>query len=323
MRRTLALSLLSCALAAPLSAGASGDAMALLGRMATAARTLNFSGTFIYQSGGQSETSRVTHAVDGGVEREKLEVLDGSPREVVRSDNEIQCFLPAEHTVIVERHARKKLLPARLPDSLSSLPQFYGIRIGKPGRVAGFDTQLVVLEPKDDLRYGHLFWVESNSGLLVKAHMVNEQGQPIEQFAFTQLQIGGTFAPDALKSKFSSASGEWRVHDAGMIQSAADDEDWIFRASVPGFERSAGMKRRLKPGAPESTHYVFSDGMASVSIFIEKHSERADKIRRGFFRTGATNVYQRLAGDYAVTALGEVPLRTLKALSEGIEPRRK
>jgi sigma-E factor negative regulatory protein RseB len=308
---------------APVRAEQDADAVAWLERIAAAAQRLNYTGTFVYQSGGQTETSRITHVVDGGGQREKLEVLDGSPREVIRMNGEVRCFLPEERMVIVERQEGRKAFPARLPASLSELANNYRVRKGGLSRVAGFEAQLVVLEPKDSLRYGHMLWADTGTGLLLRARMVNERNEAIEQFYFTQLQIGGAIDRQMLKPRFDAKPQAWEIHRATTMESTADDQAWIFRAELPGFTRSAGMKRQLQDGQPTTTQYVFSDGLAAISVFIEPLAGKRERPKPGMFTTGAMSVYKRIVGDHGLILVGEVPPGTLRRLGDGIEPAKK
>lgn len=310
-------------LALPAQADMQGEAAAWLQKMAAAAQKLNYTGTFIYQSGGNSETSRITHVVDASGEQEKLEVLDGSPREVVRTNDEVKCFLPDDKVVIVEKRSQYKAFPALLPSSLGSLGEHYLIRKGKTARIAGFDSQIIVLEPRDNLRYGHALWAEAGSGLLLKARIMNEKGEPIEQFAFTQLQIGGVIDRAALKPKYDTADAAWRVQNALAAEAAPDAGEWVFKAQLPGFRKSAGMKRRTASSGTETTHYVFSDGLASISVFIEQLGARRENAEPATYSAGVINVYERVAAGYLLTVLGEVPPASLKRLGDGIEPKRK
>lgn len=294
-----------------------------LGRIVSAAQRLTYSGTFVYESAGRTETSRITHVVDASGEREKLEVLDGSPREVVRNNEEVRCFLPAERMVIIDRQGSRKAFPARLPASFEELTAHYHLRKGDVGRVAGFETQLLVLEPKDNLRYGHMLWADTGSGLLLKARMVNEKNEPIEQFYFTQLQIGGAIPREVLRPRFSEVAAHWHTHDAKTVEPVAEEGRWVFRSEVPGFRRTAGMKRQLQDGAPATMHYVFSDGLAAISVFIEPLAAGAPAPARRMYSTGAVNVYKRVQGDHAVIVVGEVPPRTLRLLGDGIEPGKR
>jgi sigma-E factor negative regulatory protein RseB len=323
VRLCLALIAAGSCLALPAYADSRSDAIAWLQKMAYAAQKLNYTGTFTYLSGGNSETSRITHFVDASGEQEKLEVLDGSPREVVRTNDEVKCFLPDDKLVIVERRSQYKAFPALLPSSVGSLGQHYRIRMGEAARIAGYDSQLVILEPRDTLRYGHLLWAEANSGLLLKARMVNEKSEPIEQFAFTQVQIGGTIDSAALKPKYAATGTSWRVQDAHAAEIGPAVGDWTFKAQPAGFWKSAGMRRHETRAGIEATHFVFSDGLASISVFIEPLAGRQEKIDPPTYSTGAINVYKRVVAGHLLTVLGEVPPATLQRLGDGIEPKRK
>lgn len=322
MRSMLMLLALGGALAAPAYGDQHGDALAWLQKMAAAAQKLNYTGTFTYQSGDSSETSRITHLVDASGEQERLEVLDGSPREVVRSNDEVKCFLPDDKVVIVEKRGQHKAFPALLPASVGSLGEHYHIRKGDVSRVAGLDSQLVTLEPKDSLRYGHHLWADIASGLILKARTVNERNETIEQFVFNQLQINGVIDRATLKPKFDAEGKAWRVHNARASQSLSAGGEWLFKTQLPGFKKSAGMRRQARQeGGAETTHFVFTDGLASISVFIEPLMDQ--KAEKATYSVGAINVYKRVAGKHLLTVLGEVPMATLMRLGDGMELRKK
>lgn len=322
MRSMLMLLALGGALAAPAYGDQHGDALAWLQKMAAAAQKLNYTGTFTYQSGDSSETSRITHLVDASGEQERLEVLDGSPREVVRSNDEVKCFLPDDKVVIVEKRGQHKAFPALLPASVGSLGEHYHIRKGDVSRVAGLDSQLVTLEPKDSLRYGHHLWADIASGLILKARTVNDRNETIEQFVFNQLQINGVIDRATLKPKFDAEGKAWRVHNARASQSLSAGGEWLFKTQLPGFKKSAGMRRQARQeGGAETTHFVFTDGLASISVFIEPLMDQ--KAEKATYSVGAINVYKRVAGKHLLTVLGEVPMATLMRLGDGMELRKK
>jgi len=109
-----ALLLVAALFALPTLAETAGDGAVWLSRMMNAAQRLSYSGTFVYQSGTHSETSRVVRIVDAAGERERLEVLDGSPREVVRVNDEVRCYLPDDRRVVIERRSARRAFPALL-----------------------------------------------------------------------------------------------------------------------------------------------------------------------------------------------------------------
>jgi sigma-E factor negative regulatory protein RseB len=306
----------------PLLAHAQADAMQWLQRAGQAAKRLSYTGTFVYQSGKVTETSRITHLVDAAGEAERLEVLDGSPREVVRINDEVQCFLPEKRTLIVERRPGGRGFPALLPASFGGgIGDYYVVKKAGAARVAGLDTQSISIEPRDELRYGHQWWVDTQSGLLVKASRIGEGGEPLETFAFTELRIGGPIDREAVKPAARMKTHDWRVQQPVISESRADDGAWNFRGVPAGFRKVSGMKRQARADAPAGMHWVFSDGLAAVSVFVDPAGDAPAET--GFSTMGALNVYKRLLGEHLVVVMGDVPRATLKRLGDGVEGRRK
>ncbi|MCF8177063.1 MAG: MucB/RseB C-terminal domain-containing protein [Sulfuritalea sp.] len=293
------------------------DGLALLQRIAQGSRQLTYSGTFVYRSGGQVDTSRIAHALTDGVEMERIEALDGSPREVLRVGGQVRCFFPEEQLVIIENRSTQRGFPALLPVGLGSLPDHYSISSGGQGRVAGLTSQAVNLEPRDGLRYGHQFWMDASSGLLLKANMISERGEILESFAFTEVKVGGPLQAEALKPRFNSE--RVRVQQVHATEVKTDNTGWIFRNQLPGFHKIAAMRRQTTRENPESLHVVFSDGLASISVFIESGGalDEANKVTT----VGPVNVYRRQLGAYRLVVMGEVPALAVKQLAEGIERR--
>ena len=311
--------------------GGLADGMIWLGRVMTAAREQNYSGTFVYRNGIEAETSRITHVFDHGKEYERLEVLDGSPREVIRNNDEVKCYLPESHTLIIEKRAQRGSFPMLLPASLAGLAEHYVIRKGVSGRVADRDAQEILLIPRDDLRYAHQFWIDTASGLLLKAGVRNERGESVETFVFTQLKLGGSYDASTLKSKFDAQDKEWQIHHVQVTEARGKEDVWQFKAQLPGFRKIAGMKRmdrvahaghRDEAVANDAgnLHMVFSDGLATISVFVDALPEKPEL---GFATLGAVNVYQRAIGQQLVVVMGEVPRTTLKKFADGIEPRKR
>lgn len=302
-----------------------GDAVNWLGRIAAAGQRLNYSGTFTYQSGNRSETSRIAHLRDGNGEFERLETLDGSPREVIRSNGEVRCVLPAQKTVIIDQAGSRRAFPSRLAEAWMNLSESYRIRRGEVSRVAGLEAQQIILEPKDDLRYGHLLWADVSSGLLVKSRMVNERGESIEQFAFNDIKIGGEVDRAQLQSRFAGEQGAgWQVVNARGNELRQEDTGWVLKAAVPGFYQTSAVRRQMNAAGGDTVQLVFSDGLAAVSVFIEPVAGATEaKLTAGPLQSGPINLYKRVVANHLVTALGEVPPRTVQRLAEAVEPARR
>lgn len=299
------------------------DTLQWLQKVANSARRLSYSGVFVYQEGSRSETSRIAHLVENGRELERTENLDNSPREVVREGDEIKCYIPDQHLLVVERSKGRRSFPSVLPERIAPLTDYYNIHRGTPGRVAGFDAQTILVDPKDELRYRRQFWVEAQSGLMLKTSLLDEGGNPRESFTFTEVRIGGPVDREALKAHARLKGGDWRVHDTRSREMTLDDDEWVFRVPLPGFNRISGMKRKSRRDGNEVTHLVFSDGLAAISVFIKPLNPASPRPEAGVFAMGAVNIYKRLLGDHLLTALGDVPPVALIKLVDGIEARRK
>ena len=310
--------LLLAALAAHAADSAQDDAMVWLQRITNAAQQLNYSGSFIYQHGQQVESSRITHLKDASGEHEKLETLDGRPRQIYRNNDEVYCFMPDDKTVMVDRHRVKKSFPALLPPQIASLSEFYDIKLGGLERVAGRECQVIFLTPKDQYRYGHRLWADTQTGLLLKASTWNENKQIVDQFAFTQIKIGGLIDRNEVKpilkgKRLVRSTGE------GSAQTLPIDAGWEVGIAPPGFKKVNEMKRVLPGASMPVNHIVFSDGLAAASVFIEP---APDKTMQGHSHHGALNVYSRKVGEYQVKVLGEVPAATVMYIGDAVTYRK-
>ena len=296
------------------------EALALLQKIADAARELNYSGTFVYQHGDQVETSRIVHFVDGGNEYEKLETLDGPRREVIRNNDEVLCYYPDAKIVRSDKRVARRTFPALLPEQLSSLTEYYEIRKAEPERIGGFETQALVLEPKDGMRYGHKFWADSASGLLLKARMLSERHNVVEQFSFTQVIIGAGVTREMVQPSFTLRFPEWRLDRFANNTISEVESGWTVKNFPAGFRKILEMRRSKQGNSVLVTHMIYSDGLAAVSIFIEPAATR-NKINEGLSQQGAINIYTRTINDQVVTVLGEAPATTIMQIANSVSPR--
>jgi sigma-E factor negative regulatory protein RseB len=326
MRQALWLPAL-CALGLSGAVGAAdplqqSEALALLQKIADAARQLNYAGTFVYQHGDQVETSRIVHFVESGNEYEKLETLDGPRREVIRNNDEVLCYYPDAKIVRSDKRVARRTFPALLPEQLSSLAEYYEIRKGESERIGGYDSQALILEPKDRMRYGHKFWADMASGLLLKARMLSEQHNVVEQFSFTQLTIGSGVTREMVQPSFNIRYPEWRLDRFANNTISEVESGWTVKKFPPGFRKILEMRRTKQGNAVLVIHMVYSDGLAAVSVFIEPAAAR-HRINEGLSQQGAINIYTRTVNDQVVTVLGEAPATTVMQIANSVAPRSK
>ncbi len=307
--------------AAPVLAADSGaprDGLAWLKKMADASRQLNYSGTFVYHHASHSETSRIVHYVNAaGGEFEKMETLDGPAREVIRTNDQVVCYLPDSKTVIIEKRGKRRF-PAMLPDRLTGVSENYTVRVGGMDRVAGHSCQVIVLEPRDKLRYGHHYCAEAASGLPLRAHTFSEKKEPLESFIFTELTIGGSFNRDKVRSTYAAKSRDWKV-DYSRFPTAEvpSDTGWVLNQQPAGFKKLTEMKRTIAGRAVMVSHIVYSDGLAAISVFIEPLPK--GRVAQSLTHQGAVNIFIRPTAEHMVTVLGETPAATVMQFANSLE----
>jgi sigma-E factor negative regulatory protein RseB len=295
------------------AAAQSPESLAWLRKIQDATRNLSYTGTFVYQHGGRSETSRITRLAASDTER--LEVLDGMPRELVRTRDTVRCYLPESKVVKVERRTPDRSFPALLPDKVGAIAQHYDISLGETRRVGGFECQAVVLTPRDNLRYGYRLYADTSSGMLVRAITVDAAGNPVEQFTFTQLSIGRV-TPDMVKSRHAASA--WRVEDTEAAPTRL--AGWGLSAELPGFQKVVELTRRMGESKPVG-QVVYSDGLAAVSVFIEPLQARREPARTGLASLGAIHIYTREVANHMVTVVGEAPAASVQRIANAVEYR--
>ena len=305
----------SCSLVPAAAHAQSAETLGWLRKMHDATQKLSYTGTFVYQNGGRSETSRITRYVDSAGDIERLEVMDGMPREIVRTKDTVRCYLPGARLVKVDRRTERDF-PALLPERITALARHYDISLGEQRRIAGYDCQAVVLTPRDNLRYGYKLYADTHSGMLLRAVTVDAAGEQVEQFTFTQLSIGGV-TRDMVRSRH--ASREWRVEDAAAAPARL--AGWGLSSELPGFQKVIELKRRL--GESRSAgQVVYSDGLAAVSVFIESLEGRSDPVRTGLSSMGAIHIYTREVANHMVTVVGEAPAASVQRIANAVEYRK-
>jgi sigma-E factor negative regulatory protein RseB len=319
MIRTLGFAVLLCSgLGQGLAQGqTSAEAMTLLRKIYQATEKLSYTGTFVYQQGERTETSRITRLAGPGGEIEKVEVLDGSPREIVRTRDTVRCYLPESQTVKVERRTDPRAFPAMLPEHVADLARNYTILRGERVRIAGFECEAVVLTPKDELRYGYKLWADVKTGMLLKARTFDRKGETVEQFSFAQLAIGSV-SRDRVKTRHVAQN--WHIEDAAVAPANLGRSGWTLGSVLPGFRKVTEVTRRLGEARPVG-QMVYSDGLAAVSVFIEPMSGRAETVRPGPSSLGAFQIYTREIANHIVTVVGEAPAASVQRFATAVEYR--
>lgn len=299
----------------PLGAAAGDDARALLERMSEAMRAGAYEGTLVYQRGEDIDAMSLIHAMIDGREHERLSTLTGEPFEVIRNGTELICVWPSANRSLVSRRPAE-LLPSGPPTDLDELPSAYSAAVVGSGRIAGREARIVRVLPADRMRYGYRMWIDREQHLLLRSDLMDPDGEVVERILFTELETrehipAGRFRPAIDDGAFAEH------YDAGAGEDTVVEPEWIVTALPDGFRAISHRRRDLGRGGEAVQHSVYSDGLASVSVFVERIG--ADSVLlEGTSYMGTVHAYGLRIGDHQITAVGEVPERTVRAIAESV-----
>src|SRR5688572_13358390 len=288
-----------------------------LARMGTALDNTSYVGEFVCESAGRTERLAITHRVRDGVVSERLVSLTGHGRELVRENDEVVVYLPDQKLAIIERRSGRS-------DLMGSLPQFEGrmaswYQVDWVGRETLDDfgpTAVVAVRPRDGYRFGYRLWIDVDSHMPVRSDLSDGSGRVVERLRFTRLE----FVDDIPDSAFEPAVDRGKLR--WVRQSPQTDDEapaWRAVRTPPGFRLSvSGVQALAGSGTPVS-HLVYSDGLATVSVFIQEPAPGKTPAQ-GTTRSGVASAYTTVVDGHQVTAVGEVPPRTLKFIATSLRP---
>ena len=306
-------------------------------RMHEASRRRAYIGTFVVSTGSTMSSARIWHVCDGDQQMERVESLTGAPRSTFRRNDNVITFHADSKLALAEKRESLGLFPDLLKSTDSALAQFYSVRLVGIDRVAGFEADVVQLAPKDTLRFGYRVWSERKSGLVVKLQTLDGDGRVLEQAAFSELQLDAPVSMNKLSQMMGNTDG-YKVERPDLVKTTAQAEGWALKAPVAGFKPMSCFKRMVTTGegtgSENAMQWIFSDGLASVSLFVEAF-DRQRHVREGLLALGATNTLTRRVADKAgtdkpgeksgewwLTVVGEVPLQTLMGFAQALERKK-
>jgi len=299
-----------------------------LERMNRSVLDLSYEGEFVYLNGKSLEAMRIRHQVANGEPHESLHTLTGAPREVIRDAYTITIVTRVDgEERRIQQPSTGKLSPLK-PLKPESLKGYYRFVMGKLARIAGRYGVVVMLLPSDDLRYGYRLIIDRQNALPLDLTVMDGAGEPVSRIMFTRLEVidaadSATVAADAPGVQIPTSVATRSMADdkppaatAAQNNGAGEGSTWEFEALPPGF-RMVSYKRI---GSGSQEHFVFSDGLATISAYLEPLAD-GDRPFDGETSLGSINALGRHIDDRQLTVVGEVPHKTLRLVASAL--RRK
>ncbi|MCX7256608.1 MAG: MucB/RseB C-terminal domain-containing protein [Polaromonas sp.] len=298
-----------------------------LREMHAAAKNRSYAGTFVVSSGGAMSSAKIWHVCEGSQQIERIETLSGAPRSTFRHNDQLITFLPEHKVARSEQRQSPSLFLDGFDSADSRIADFYKFKRGGTERVAGVQADVSLLLPRDALRFGYRVWTERKNGLVVKLQTLDADGRVLVQAAFSELQLDAPIKMDKLLLMMNQREG-YRLEKPVLLKTTADAQGWTLSVPVAGFKSvscykrpasaasAAGAASAAAPGeAP--LQWIFSDGLASVSIFLDL-LDPGSELQEASFSMGATQALTRQLDAYRITIIGEVPMATLQLFANGV-----
>jgi sigma-E factor negative regulatory protein RseB len=286
-------------------------------RMAEAMRTQAYAGTLVYGHDRKLKTLELAHGYIDGREHERLSVLNGQPFEIIRQGARVTCIWPASQRARVIQRPQDLLTP-RPPRGLESLPAHYTAKLTGTTRIAGRDARVLHIEAEDDYRYDYRLWLDEETALLLRSDLIDPAGSVRERLMFTRLQPLDRVTAERFEPSLDGMQRTRHASPAGEGE-PLEDPAWAVTDLPPGFEATAHRSEAMPPHGMAVQHSVYSDGFASVSVFIEP--PEADPMPLdGLARMGAVHAFGRAVDDHRVVVVGEVPAATVRRMATSVEP---
>jgi sigma-E factor negative regulatory protein RseB len=320
--------------ALPQRSSAADDPRDWLQKMNQALATRNYDGTFFHLSEGRVETMRIVHRVRGGRVTERLQSLDGSGREFVRNNDELTCYLPDQRTVLVEPRSDRGPFLGSLPQFGADVNEFYRIESLPATHILGRAARVIAVNPKDQFRFGYRLWLDEKSAMPLKTQLCDSRGHVIEQIFFARLDMPESIPDSDLAPAVRTDGMRWVRQ--GPSHDSASPALSAYRASElpPGFHLTVAGAQTLGGATVPASHLVYSDGLATVSVFVEAQqpnaqgagsgadsasSTPAEPPMQGLARVGSGYAFSTMVQGHQVTAVGEVPAQTVEFIAHSVK----
>jgi sigma-E factor negative regulatory protein RseB len=305
------------------------EVRAWLMRIHEAAGHRNFQGTFVVSGGGAVSSAHIAHFCEGPNQFERSESLDGPARHVYRHNDVVTTMWPASKVAMVEQRDLLAQFPALLQAGDDRIAEFYEVHPQGAQRVAGHEANLLVVKPRDNLRYGYRLWADQASGLLLRADVIGEHNEVLESSAFSDVVIGVKPHLESVLLPMKRLDG-YRVVRPVLTPTRLESEGWVMHQPAAGFRQVSCVKRPMEnPGTIDNDaaeqqvlQTIYSDGLTYVSVFIEPFDPRRHTHPMQT-SVGPTQTLMQQQGDWWVTVLGDVPPATLRLFAKSLERSNK
>jgi sigma-E factor negative regulatory protein RseB len=217
-----------------------------------------------------------------------------------------------------------------LPRFGADVDEFYVIESLPAARVLGRAARVIAVNPKDQYRFGYRLWLDENTAMPLKTQLCDAHGQVIEQILFARLEMPETIADADLAPAVRTEGMRWVRQGPTSEPAAAGLAAYRAAELPPGFHLTVSGAQTLGGASVPAEHLVYSDGLATVSVFVEPDaaaqanttatpSAQSEAPMEGLARVGSGFAFSTVVQGHQVTAVGEVPAQTVEFIAHSVK----
>ncbi len=178
---------------------------------------------------------------------------------------------------------------------------------------------VIDIRPNDAHRYGYRLWLDEETAMPLRTVVADGLGRPVEQISFTQLEMPRRIDPKEVEASIDASGFRWVRSARPAPEPRTTLAGWRPLKLPPGFRLVASRVQTVPGVALPVQHLIFSDGFASISVFIEPGSPTGPAPPQAS-TVGSANAFTTFVAGHVVTAVGEVPLETVRDVATSVVP---
>lgn len=264
----------------------------------------NYKGIFVYERQGVFSTHQVWHQIAAKGITERYLQLNGPAYEVVYKNAQAICSSTEQ-----EATATPERLSVATKLENKQLNRFYAPSVLGYSRVAGRNTVVLLLMPRDQHRYAYELYLDEQTSIPLMSLMLTSEGQLLERFQYASFELADI--------DYGQVQGSDNCISSPVNLATPVSLDWTPAWLPTGFLLHSANQEFTPQQLPSFTSYSYTDGLASFSVFVEPlNGEIAEDI---LLQVGPTAIAARkvCAGkrDVMATVVGEIPIGTAERIA--------
>ncbi|WP_413110978.1 sigma-E factor regulatory protein RseB [Thaumasiovibrio sp. DFM-14] len=289
------------------------SADALIAALGRASHELNYELSYVVIRQNSIEPVRLRHALsENGRTYAHLVHLSGPSKEVIQRGDQVSYFEPGFEPFTIGSQRMVAALPPLMLTNLDGLGTSYDfIPMGR-AREAGVICNVVRVAPKDGQRYSYLLWLDENSSLVMRADLLDRDGESIEQLRVVSYVVNPRII-DLLEGL-----DEVELPPVVPMVSArpATALSWQVGWMPHGFEAVTGNKQRMIGSQRQVDSQLYSDGLFSFSVYVAKADNFT--LREQLVRQGRRTLHSHASSGFEISVVGDIPPSTAKLIADSV-----